>query len=420
MEKSHAHWRAAHPLIFISSALCIGYSIASQIPIPTNSFLTWSLSTMLLSIIILLLTKHFLVSNWIQGILVLMILISWGGALYLATQKQDLLNFPYPHAIIIKARQWMILKINKSIPENDANGFAQALLMGVKTDINKDILKAYTQLGIIHIIAISGMHLDILFKNALFITHWLPRKKFWLGLELVMILSAVWIYTFIAYASPSVVRASLFFSIYFIGTFLNQPRYTLNCIAAGLFIILFFDIHSIHHIGLQLSYAAVMGIHLFYPLFDKMLPMDNIILKWMWRNMCVSFAAQLTTLPILLFHFHQLSTLVIISNFIMVPLSTLLLYALFALMLAPHQMQISAYLGNWIQHYIQWLNKGVVYFYEQAIGTPFVIQMSALQVLGYYAGLFLVYLWLYQRKAKYLIYSLVILTVFSLIKLFSP
>ena len=235
-----------------------------------------------------------------------------------------------------------------------------------------------------------------------------------------MILSAVRIYTFIAYASPSVVRASLFFSIYFIGTFLNQHRYTLNCIAAGLFIILFFDIHSIHHIGLQLSYAAVMGIHLFYPLFDKMLPMDNIILKWMWRNMCVSFAAQLTTLPILLFHFHQLSTLVIISNFIMVPLSTLLLYALFVLMLAPHQMHMSAYLGNWIQHYIQWLNKGVVYFYEQAIGTPFVIQMSALQVLGYYAGLFLVYLWLYQRKAKYLIYSLIILTVFSLIKLFSP
>jgi len=348
-----------------------------------------------------------------------MILLSWGGALYFAAQKQDLLNIPYPHLFINEARQWMIIKINESIPEKDANGFAQALLMGVKTDINKDILKAYTQLGIIHIIAISGMHLDILFKNALFITHWLPRKKFWLGLELVLILSAVWIYTFIAYASPSVVRASLFFSIYFIGTFLNQPKYTLNCIAAGLFVILFFDIHSIRHIGLQLSYAAVIGIHLFYPLFDKMLPMDNIILKWMWSNMCISFAAQLTTLPILLFHFHQLSTLVIISNFIMVPLSTILLYALFVLILTPHQMHFSAYLGNWIQNYIQWLNKGVVYFYEQAIGTPFVIQMSALQVVGYYAGLFYVYLWLYQRQAKYLVYMMVIFTVISLIKLFS-
>ena len=375
---------------------------------------------MLFSMLILLFTKHFLLSNWIQGIIVLMILLSWGGSLYLATQKQDLFNIPYSHAIINEARQWMILKINKSITENDANGFAQALLMGVKADINKDILKAYTQLGIIHIIAISGMHLDILFKNALFITRWLPRKKFWLVMELILILSAVWMYTFIAYASPSVVRASLFFSIYFIGTFLNQPKYTLNCIAAGLFIILFFDIHSIHHIGLQLSYAAVIGIHLFYPLFDEMLPMDNIILKWMWRNLCVSFAAQLTTLPILLFHFHQISTLVLISNFIMVPLSTILLYAIFLLMMAPHQMHISAYLGKWIQHYIQWLNQGVLYFYEQAIGNPFIIQMSALQVAGYYAGLFLVYLWLYQRQAKYLTYMMVILTVFSLIKLFSP
>lgn len=419
MEKSLSHWKAEHPLLFISISICIGYLIAHYFSDHYAS-LNNNIAFFIIGISMgtLLCLPLFSLKKWQQGIIILLILVSWGCVIYVTTQQQNLMWLPYPNGMISHTRIWMMQKIDKHIIEPEAGGFAKALLNGVKSDIDKNIIKAYTQLGIIHIIAISGMHLDIIFKNLVFVTGHLPRNLFWRIIELAIVLITVWIYTFIAFASPSVIRASIFFSLFFVGTFLNQPKYTLNCIAGGILVIIFFDIRSIYHIGLQLSYAAVIGIHLFYPVFNKMLPMDNPILNWMWRNLCITLSAQLTTLPILLYHFHQTSTLVIISNFIMVPLSTLLLYALIGLVIMPNQISFSMHLGGLIQSYINFLNRMVLNFHQNPIGTPLLIQMSGRMVVGYYFWLLLVYIWLYKRKAKYLFYSLVIITLISLIKLF--
>ena len=419
MEKSLGHWKAEHPLLFIAISISTGYLIANYLGY-NNTHLNAPIAFFILGISmgVLCCLPLLPLNKWQEGVIILIILVSWGSVIYITTHKQNLLWLPYPNEIINHARTWMIQKIDMQIVDKEASGFAKALLIGVKSDIDKNIIKAYTQLGIIHIIAISGMHLDIIFKNLVYVTGHLPRKMFWRLLELVIVLITVWIYTFIAFASPSVVRASIFFSLFFIGTFFNQPKYTLNCIAGGILVILFFDLHAIYHIGLQLSYAAVIGIHLFYPVFYKMLPMDNPILNWMWSNLCITLSAQLTTLPILLFHFHQTSTLVIISNFIMVPLTTILLYALIVLVMIPNQIGFSMHLGSLIQAYINILNRMVVYFHQKPIGTPLLVQMSGKMVVGYYFWLLFVYLWLYKRKAKYLFYSLVIFTLISLIKLF--
>ena len=419
MEKSLGHWKAEHPLLFIAISISTGYLIANYLGY-NNTHLNAPIAFFILGISmgVLCCLPLLPLNKWQEGVIILIILVSWGSVIYITTHKQNLLWLPYPNEIINHARTWMIQKIDMQIVDKEASGFAKALLIGVKSDIDKNIIKAYTQLGIIHIIAISGMHLDIIFKNLVYVTGHLPRKMFWRLLELVIVLISVWIYTFIAFASPSVVRASIFFSLFFIGTFFNQPKYTLNCIAGGILVILFFDLHAIYHIGLQLSYAAVIGIHLFYPVFYKMLPMDNPILNWMWSNLCITLSAQLTTLPILLFHFHQTSTLVIISNFIMVPLTTILLYALIVLVMIPNQIGFSMHLGSLIQAYINILNRMVVYFHQKPIGTPLLVQMSGKMVVGYYFWLLFVYIWLYKRKAKYLFYSLVIFTLISLIKLF--
>lgn len=419
MEKSLGHWKAEHPLLFIAISISTGYLTANYLGY-NNTHLNAPIAFFILGISmgVLCCLPLLPLNKWQEGVIILIILVSWGSIIYITTHKQNLLWLPYPNEIINHARTWMIQKIDMQIVDKEASGFAKALLIGVKSDIDKNIIKAYTQLGIIHIIAISGMHLDIIFKNLVYVTGHLPRKMFWRLLELVIVLITVWIYTFIAFASPSVVRASIFFSLFFIGTFFNQPKYTLNCIAGGILVILFFDLHAIYHIGLQLSYAAVIGIHLFYPVFYKMLPMDNPILNWMWSNLCITLSAQLTTLPILLFHFHQTSTLVIISNFIMVPLTTILLYALIVLVIIPNQVGFSMHLGSLIQTYINILNRMVVYFHQKPIGTPLLVQMSGKMVVGYYFWLLFVYIWLYKRKAKYLFYSLVIFTLISLIKLF--
>lgn len=263
------------------------------------------------------------------------------------------------------------------------------------------------------------MHLEIIFKNILRATSWLPRKKLWMGLELFIVLASVWTYTLMAFASPSIVRAALFFSIYYIGKFRGASYFTLNVIAGGILIFLLFDIKNLENIGLQLSYAAVLGIHLFYPLLNKMMPMDNPILAFLWSNLCISIAAQLTTLPILLYYFHQLASMVLISNFIMVPLSTVLLYALALLVITPNTMGLPKLMGQMIEKYIIGMNKAISYLEALPMNRPLFISFGLDQVILFYLVLLLIYAWLYTKKAKWLVYILGIFCIFCLLKLFS-
>ena len=223
MEKSPTHFRAAHPLLFISSILLAGLIFAKLF---VQELLIVSISEasylLLFSLVLLqfIITRSptypnthttfhsyaFSLSKYIEGLSVYLILFSWGILLFFLTKEKNLFQIPYPEAFIAYCRNAVINKINACIPSAEANAFAKSLLLGIKTDANKELLNAYKQLGIIHIVAISGMHLEIIFKNILRATSWLPRKKLWMGLELFIVLASVWTYTLMAFASPSIVR----------------------------------------------------------------------------------------------------------------------------------------------------------------------------------------------------------------------
>ena len=432
MEKSPRHFRAAHPLLFISSILLAGLIFAKLF---VQELILLSISETSYSLIVSLVLLQFIITRssigantitiihpnvkMIEGLFIYLILFSWGVLLFFITKEKNIFQIPYPEKFISFCRNAVIHKLNLTISHSEANTFAQSLLLGVKTNANKELVNAYRQLGIIHIIAISGMHLEIIFKNILRITHWLPRKRIFIIIELIVVLCCVWTYTLMAFASPSILRAAVFFSIYYIGNFLGSSSFTLNMVAGGVLILLLFDIKNLENIGLQLSYAAVMGIHLLYPLFNKMLPMDNPIFVFLWNNVCISIAAQLTTLPILLFHFHQLASLVLISNFIMVPLSTLLLYALALLVITPPIIELPVLVGQIIEKYIIGMNKAIRYLDTLPINRPLNISFGLGQVILYYLALLLIYAWLYSRKAKWLVYILGIFCIYGMLKLFS-
>ena len=435
MEKSPQHFRAAHPLLFIASLLLAGLVFAKLF---VQEIIVVSIGEASYLLLFSLACLQFIISRSsirplidpttiaarthakiIEGIALYLILFSWGILLFFITHDKNLFQIPYPEKFIAFCRNAVIHKLNNTIRSDEANAFAQSLLLGVKTNANKEIINAYRQLGIIHIIAISGMHLEIIFKNILRITLWLPRKKLFIIIELIIVLCFVWTYTLMAFASPSILRAAVFFSIYYIGKFLGASSYTLNVVAGGVLILLLFDIKNLENIGLQLSYAAVMGIHLLVPLFNKMIPMDNPIFVFIWNNVCISIAAQLTTLPILLFHFHQLASLVLISNFIMVPISTLLLYALALLVISPNIMGLPQLGGQIIEKYIIGMNKAISYLDALPINRPLIISFGLGQVVQYFLALLLIYAWLYTKKAKWLVYILGVFCIFCLLKLFS-
>jgi competence protein ComEC len=141
------------------------------------------------------------------------------------------------------------------------------------------------------------------------------------------------------------------------------------------------------------------------------------MIRFLWSNCCISLAAQLSTFPIIVLHFHQIAAWVLISNFIMVPLSTIILYGLVVLLILPISM--ATYWGILMERYILFFN-GLVYrwFVSTKAGTIH-FSMNITQVCLYYILLLLLYLWIYQKKGTYLIAILSVFTGLVLIKLFS-
>ena len=420
MQNDYAYWRATHPLVFISAHLLMGIIIAKFLPQFSNQqAITIAIRILFGSILILCALLFFHQTGIMYALLVSTIIISWGVAIYYSSQSSALFAIPYPKNIIEIFRNAVIAKINKTILSKEANGFSLAILLGVKMSMDKELVTAYTQLGIIHIIAISGMHLEVLFKNLKHVTHLLPRKKIFLLLELIILLLFAWTYTLMAFASPSIVRAAVFFSIFTIGKFFGANTFMLNTISGGILILLLFDLNGMNGIGLQLSYAAVIGIHLLYKPLFSMLTLSNPIIKFCWSNCCVSLAAQLTTLPVVAIHFHQIAGWVLISNFIMVPLSNFMLYGLGILLLLPYQFSIALSWGSFMQAYILYFNQIVNNWFMQTKAGTVLINMGKLEVIIYYLILLFVYLWLYLRQPKYVVGALASFCTYYIIKLFS-
>ena len=133
----------------------------------------------------------------------------------------------------------------------------------------------------------------------------------------------------------------------------------------------------------------------------------------------MSLAAQLTTFPILALHFHQIAGWVLVSNFIMIPLSNLILYGLGILLIMPMQLSITSIWGKVVEQYILLFNHLVQNWFNQTKAESISISMNATQIVLYYVLLLFGYLWFYQKQPKWLIAILGLISLYILLKLFS-
>ena len=133
----------------------------------------------------------------------------------------------------------------------------------------------------------------------------------------------------------------------------------------------------------------------------------------------MSLAAQLTTFPILAIHFHQIAGWVLVSNFIMIPLSNFILYGLAILLLLPYHFSIALTWGYLIEKYIMFFNNIVSHWFLQTKAGTIQIIMTPLQIVLYYTILLFVYLWLYLKQTSWLLGILGTITAYIALKLFS-
>lgn len=420
MQNAATIWRASNPMGLLCSYLLIGVLCFKT----TNHFFIDLSKKQLLCVLLfstLILCVYTQVKKpgkYIQ-LLPTIILVTWGYCIANYNQELRYFNGLMQSEWIVGARQFFYTKLDDAFIDKPTNEFVKTLLFGSKSNMTLELKKAYQALGILHIVAISGMHLDILFNFLEKCTSWLPKSKSASYLRLLSLLLIVWTYACIAHAGASVIRASLFFSILLLGRFFYWNFFSFNTISTGILLVLFYNSSILSSIGLQLSYAAVIGIHCFYRTILQCVPMDNKLLNFIWNNLAISMAAQLTTVPLILFYFHTSSSLSIIGNFLFVPISSLLLYCLLLFLILPNFWGLQFYLAKGITFYINAMNKAIeVLFNLLQVGQQ-QYQIGIAGLVYYYFILFIGFYWI-QHKAPNCLFLLLLGTcIYSLQKLFS-
>ena len=204
-------------------------------------------------------------------------------------------------------------------------GVIQALLLGQRDDISEDTYNNYINAGAVHILAVSGLHVGILLLLLQFLLSPLERLRSGKTLKLVIIVTLLWAYAFVAGLSPSIVRAVTMFSFLAYAMHLNRPINSFNIIALSMLFILLVKPLFLFQVGFQMSYAAVFSIVWIYPKMQRFWYPDNYFLQKIWQLLSVSVAAQLGVLPISLFYFHQFPVLFFVANLLIIPFLGLIL-----------------------------------------------------------------------------------------------
>lgn len=194
----------------------------------------------------------------------------------------------------------------------------EALVLGQKQGIDKEISKQYAAAGMMHILAVSGLHVGIILMLLRFITRPIARRKLKL-LRSVLIVVCIWGFAFVAGLSPSVMRAATMFTFLEIGTALGGKRKSRDAVLVSALLLLLYDPLLIYQVGFQLSYLAVLSILWIQPWLEDFYTPRFWIDRMLWGTTTVTIAAQIGVMPLSLYYFHQFPGLFFISNIVILP-----------------------------------------------------------------------------------------------------
>ncbi len=312
-------------------------------------------------------------------------------------QKNQFRQFLY------KSRQRLLHIINRYIPKKKEAGLAAALLVGYKNDLDKSLAQSYSNTGVVHIIAISGMHLGLIYLMLEFLLAPIKRLKGFDWLRPILLLAALWLFTLLAGAGPSITRAALMFSCIVLGEIFQRRAGIYNPLAASAFILLCINPYWIWDLGFQLSYAAVLSIAIFMKPIYNLFFVQNKLLDGLWKINAVTLSAQILTLPFAVYHFHQFPLYFLFTNMVAVPLSSLVLFGEILLCLLSFLPVVASQLGVMVTQLIKWMNTYIEYMEKMPAALLEGLQINVLQAMLMYTVIAAVSCWLFYKNKSALI-----------------
>lgn len=257
----------------------------------------------------------------------------FSGSAYVSApnwQKTGRQSYAIP-VLAQRLREKALQRYRSLIHDQETCAFISALTLGYKADLSDDLQEAFRASGTAHVLAVSGLHVGIIYGviNLLFSFLGKSGRRYILRQGLVILL--LWLYVFVAGGSASVVRATIMLTIFCLGNMQQRKGFTYNTLAAAAFFILIFHPFSLFDVSFQMSFGAVAAILYFQPKLQTLYAPKNRIVKYGWNLFTVSMAAQLGVFPLVLYYFGTFPTWFFITNLLVVPLIGMIIYAAIAL-----------------------------------------------------------------------------------------
>lgn len=226
---------------------------------------------------------------------------------------------------IRQKRLEVLLKINQSDLSPKSQEFLKGIILADRTEIDSETLQDFNRSGLVHFLAISGTHIVVIFG----MLYFLLMKILPIGFRKLVIISClifIWVFALFIGFGNSVVRSCLMLTIYFIFVLLQRKTDLLHSLGLSALMILVIDTQQLFDVGFQLSFIAVLGIFWLNEPILKYLPKQNSnFKKLIYNTFSISIVAQLSTLPLVLYYFHQFSLISIVANFFVVPFSEVII-----------------------------------------------------------------------------------------------
>lgn len=211
-------------------------------------------------------------------------------------------------------QQRLSRQLKMLIPDTETAGIAQAMLLGDKHDLSRETRDAFATAGVSHILAISGLHVGIIYLMLNTLLQVLHLFKNGRRLKYLIMLVLLLIYMMITGGSPAVIRAVVMFGTILVFKIGYQRYHILNVVALSALLQMIWNPEVVFHAGFQLSYSAVTGILILYPLFERSVKTPFPLLNKVYSWIGITLIAQLSTLPLILIHFGQFPTYFLLSN----------------------------------------------------------------------------------------------------------
>ena len=267
---------------------------------------------------------------------------------------------------------------------DDELAVMNALLLGQRQEISKQLSDNYSKAGAIHILAVSGLHVGVILLILSFILKPLERVNNGKLIKLVLVILSLWFFAILAGLSASVIRAVTMFSAIALGQFFNKRNAVEHSLIFSMFIILLWKPLFLFDVGFQLSYTAVFGIIWIQPVLYQLWKPNFFIVDKGWQLITVSVAAQLGVLPISLFYFHQFPALFFISNLIIIPFLGVILGLGLVVLVLSYESILPLFLEGFYGDVISILNKVVAFVARQESFLFSEISFSALKMIFSY------------------------------------